>query len=138
GTSAGMGASPAAGSPTTGADAATGNSNATLSSGALFDGGGMTASAPGACGASATASPPLASLMGPGSSVGPGGIPPGSTGRGGPRPSIRCADPQSVGARWELAAPARRHDPAVDAVGIDGAKHNPVRDHSDRCPYDRR
>ena len=49
------------------------------SSSALFDGGGMTATAPGTCAASATASAPLASSMGPGSSVGPVGIPLGST-----------------------------------------------------------
>src|SRR6516164_6739641 len=50
---------------------------------APFDGGGMAASAPGACAASATASPPLASSMGPGSSVGVVGIPLGSTELGG-------------------------------------------------------
>src|SRR5262249_6446245 len=49
-----------------------------LSSSALFDGGGMTASALGTCAASA--SPPLAS---PGSPVGPVGIPLGSTELGG-------------------------------------------------------
>jgi hypothetical protein len=74
--------------------------------------------------------------MGPGSSIGPVGIPLGSTEiAGGPQPSIRCVEPQSVGARRELAG---RHDPALDAVGIDGAEHDPVPgDHSERCPYDR-
>jgi len=55
GASGGMGASTAAGTPTIGAYAATGNSNTTLSGSALFDGGGMTATAPGPCAASATA-----------------------------------------------------------------------------------
>ena len=53
------------------------------SSSGLLDGGGMTATAPGTCAASATASAPLASSMGPGSSVGPVGIPLGSTEIGG-------------------------------------------------------
>jgi len=66
--SATTGTSPNMGSPVTGA-----------SGSAPFDGGGMAASAPGACAASATASPPMASSMGPGSSVGMVGIPLGST-----------------------------------------------------------
>jgi len=101
GISVGMGVTTAAGSPTTGADTATGNSNTTLSSGALFDGGGMTASAPGACGASATASPPLTSSMGPGSSVGSVGIPLGSTEMGGAGLS-----PPSVALNPNPSAPA--------------------------------
>jgi hypothetical protein len=50
---------------------------------AVFDGGGMIGTAPGACAASATAFPPMASSMGPGSSVGMVGIPLGSTELGG-------------------------------------------------------
>src|SRR3954468_7826562 len=50
---------------------------------AIFDGGGMSGTAPGACAASATAPPPMASSMGPGSSVGMVGIPLGSTELGG-------------------------------------------------------
>jgi hypothetical protein len=91
-----IGASPAPGatasSPMTGASAGMGGSTASagmgrsvpgLSSITLFDGGGMGATAPGTCTASATASPPLASSMGPGSTVGPVGIPLGSTELGG-------------------------------------------------------
>ena len=66
------GTPPNMGSPVTGA-----------SGSALFDGGGMAASASGACAASATASPPMASSMGPGSSIGMVGIPLGSTELGG-------------------------------------------------------
>jgi len=77
GTSADMG------SPVTGASAGMGGSAPGTSGTAPFDGGGMAASAPGACAASATASPPLASSMGPGSSVGVVGIPLGSTELGG-------------------------------------------------------
>jgi hypothetical protein len=73
GASAGMG----------GASAGMGSSVQGLSSTTLFDGGGMGATAPGTCTASATASPPLASSMGPGSSVGMVGIPLGSTELGG-------------------------------------------------------
>src|SRR5262245_65017956 len=54
-----------------------------LSSTALFDAGSMSATAPTTCAASATASPPLASSMGPGSSIGMVGIPLGSTELGG-------------------------------------------------------
>src|SRR5215813_5971248 len=72
-------ASAAMGSPITGASPGTASSMTGLSGAALFDGGGMSASASGACAASATASPPLASSMGPGSSVGMVGIPLGST-----------------------------------------------------------
>jgi len=43
----------------------------------------MSATAPATCAASATASPPLASSMGPGSTVGSVGIPLGSTELGG-------------------------------------------------------
>src|SRR5258705_1036544 len=65
----GMGSSAAGGSAATGS--------------AVFDGGGMSGTAPGACAASATAFPPMASSMGPGSSVGMVGIPLGSTELGG-------------------------------------------------------
>jgi hypothetical protein len=58
-------------------------------------------------------------------------------GRGRPQPSVGCAQPQSVGARSELADAAQRHDPALNAFGIDGAEPDPVR-HSNRYPYDRR
>jgi hypothetical protein len=77
-TSAGM-----ANGTTTGASAAIGSSVTGVSGPPLFDGGGMAASAPGACAAFATASPPMASTMGPGSTVGPVGIPLGSTELGG-------------------------------------------------------
>ena len=60
----------------------TGGGSAGMGS-ALFDGGGMIAAAPGTCSASATAFPPMASSMGPGSSVGMVGIPLGSTELGG-------------------------------------------------------
>jgi hypothetical protein len=71
------------GSPVTGASAGMGGSVTGTSGAAPFDGGGMAASAPGACAASATASPPMASSMGPGSSIGMVGIPLGSTELGG-------------------------------------------------------
>src|SRR5262245_43362127 len=71
------------GSPMTGASAGMGSSVPGLSSTALFDGGSMSATAPTTCAASATASPPLTSSMGPGSSVGMVGIPLGSTELGG-------------------------------------------------------
>ena len=48
------------GSPMTGASAGTGGSIPGLSGTALFDGGGMAATAPATCAASATASPPMA------------------------------------------------------------------------------
>src|SRR5258708_25144167 len=98
GASGGMGASAAAGTPTIGAYAATGNSNTTLSGSALFDGGGMTATAPGPCAASATASVPLASSMGPGSSVGPVGIPlgPAQNRRGSLNPPSLSPQPQPL------------------------------------------
>jgi hypothetical protein len=73
------GAPAGTGSPVTGASAGMGSSMPGLSGTALFDGGGMSATAPGACAASA----PLASSMGPGSSVGMVGIPLGSTELGG-------------------------------------------------------
>ncbi len=81
--SATTGTSPNMGSPVTGASAGMGGSVTGTSGTAPFDGGGMAASAPGACAASATASPPMASSMGPGSSVGMVGIPFGSTELGG-------------------------------------------------------
>jgi hypothetical protein len=73
-----IGATCAGASPTSASAAVTGMSGAPL-----FDGGGMAASAPGSCAASATASPPMASTMGPGSTVGRVGIPLGSTELGG-------------------------------------------------------
>jgi hypothetical protein len=73
-------ASAAMGSPITGASPGTASSMTGLSGAALFDGGGMSAGAPGTC---AAASPPLASSMGPGSSVGMVRIPLGSTELGG-------------------------------------------------------
>ena len=73
----------AIGGSTTGASAGMGSSVPGLSSTALFDGGSMSATAPTTCAASATASPPLASSMGPGSSVSMVGIPLGSTELGG-------------------------------------------------------
>jgi hypothetical protein len=68
-------APPAMGSSTPGGSAGMGS--------ASFDGGGMITNAPGTCAASASASPPMASSMGPGSSVGMVGIPLGSTELGG-------------------------------------------------------
>src|SRR5919198_5253280 len=65
-----MGASTGMGSLTTGASAGTGSPMPGLSSTAPFDGGGTSAITTATCTASATASPPLASSMGPGSSVG--------------------------------------------------------------------
>ena len=79
-------ASAAIGSSMTVAPTGMGSSAAGGSAGmgsALFDGGGMIGTAPGACAASATAIPPMASSMGPGSSVGMVGIPLGSTELGG-------------------------------------------------------
>jgi len=107
GASAGMGTSTAAGSPTTGADAATGSSITGLSGTALFDGGGMSAIAPGTCAASATASPPLASSMGAGSSVGPVGIPLGSTemGGGGLSPPSVALNPNPSAPAMSLLTP---------------------------------
>src|SRR6516165_2608674 len=66
-----------------------------------FDGGGMAASAPGACAPSATASAPLASSMGPGSSVGMVGVPLGSIELGGGGLS-----PPSVALSPNASAPA--------------------------------
>jgi hypothetical protein len=68
-----------------------------LSSSTLFDGGGMSATAPTTCDASATASTPLASSLGPGSTVGPAGIPLGSTelGGGGLSPPSVALSPNS-------------------------------------------
>src|SRR5437868_7644992 len=77
------GASAGMGSSTAGASAGTGGSILGLSGTTSFDGGGMAGSTSGACTASATASPPVASSMGPGSSVGMVGIPLGSTELGG-------------------------------------------------------
>jgi len=96
-----------AGASATGAYAATGNSNTTLSGSALFDGGGMTATAPGPCAASATASVPLASSMGPGSSVGPVGIPLGSTeiGGGGLSPPSVALSPNPFAPAVSLLTP---------------------------------
>jgi hypothetical protein len=71
------------GSPVTGASAGTGGSVTGTSGAAPFDGGGMAGSTSAGCTASATASPPLASSMGPGSSVGMVGVPLGSTELGG-------------------------------------------------------
>src|SRR6266481_1179730 len=95
--------SAAMGSSTTGASAGMGGSvTGTSGSGAApFDGGGMAASAPGACAASVTASPPMASSMGPGSSVGMVGIPFGSTELGGGGLS-----PPSVALSPNASAPA--------------------------------
>src|SRR2546430_14386628 len=94
------GASPSMGSPVTGASAGTGGSVTGTSGAAPFDGGGMAGSTSAGCTASATASPPLASSMGPGSSVGPAGIPLGSTELGGGGLS-----PPSVALNPNLSAP---------------------------------
>jgi hypothetical protein len=95
------GASPNMGSPVTGASAGTGGSVTGTSGAAPFDGGGMAGSTSAGCTASATASPPLASSMGPGSSVGPAGIPLGSTELGGGGLS-----PPSVALSPNASAPA--------------------------------
>ena len=96
------GTSPNMGNPVTGASAGMGGSvPGTSGTATPFDGGGMAASAPGACAASATASPPLASSMGPGSSVGMVGIPLGSTELGGGGLS-----PPSVALSPNASAPA--------------------------------
>jgi hypothetical protein len=95
------GTSPNTGSPVTGASAGMGGSVTGTSGTAPFDGGDMAASAPGACAASATASPPMASSMGPGSSVGMVGIPLGSTELGGGGLS-----PPSVALSPNASAPA--------------------------------
>jgi len=89
------------GSPVTGTSAGMGGSVQGTSGTAPFDGGGMAASVSGACAASATASPPLASSMGPGSSVGMVGIPLGSTELGGGGLS-----PPSVALSPNASAPA--------------------------------
>ena len=94
------------GSPVTGASAGMGASVTGTSGAAPFDGGGMAASAPGACAASATASPPMASSMGPGSSVGMVGIPLGSTELGGGGLS-----PPSVALSPNASAPALQLTP---------------------------
>src|SRR6516162_10015497 len=85
------------GTPVTGASAGMGGSVQGTSGAAPFDGGGMAASAPGACAASATASPPMGSSMGPGSSVGMVGIPLGSTelGSGGLSPPSVALSPNA-------------------------------------------
>src|SRR5215472_2297301 len=81
GVSPGMGNSSSAATSTTGADTATVSSMTGES--LPFDGGGVAGIAPGTCAASTTASPPFASSMGPGSSVGPAGFPLCSTELGG-------------------------------------------------------
>ena len=86
---------------TTGASAGAGSSMPGLSGMMLFDGGGMATSAPGTCVASATAFPPMAGSMGPGSSVGMVGIPLGSTELGGGGLS-----PPSVALSPDPSAPA--------------------------------
>src|SRR5262245_30846695 len=83
GASAGMGSSSTSATSTTGADTATASAMTGSSGTAPFDGGGTAATVAGTCAAAATASAPLASSMGPGSSVGPVGIPLGSTEIGG-------------------------------------------------------
>ena len=96
------GTSAAMGSPVTGASAGTGGSvTGTSGTAPPFDGGGMAASAPGACAPSATASAPLASSMGPGSSVGMVGVPLGSIELGGGGLS-----PPSVALSPNASAPA--------------------------------
>src|ERR1700730_15968913 len=100
------GASPNMGSPVTGASAGTGGSVTGTSGTAPFDGGGMAGSTSAGCTASATASPPLASSMGPGSSVGPAGIPLGSTELGGGGLS-----PPSVALSPNASAPALQLTP---------------------------
>jgi hypothetical protein len=107
-------ASTGVGTPMTGASAGTGGASAGmgssvpgLSSTTLFDGGGMTATARGTCAASATASPPLASSMGPGSSAGMVGIPLGSTelGGGGLSPPSVALSPNSSAPVMSLLPP---------------------------------
>src|SRR6516162_6243632 len=89
------GTPPNMGSPVTGASG--GSVPGTSGTASPFDGGGMAGSMAGGCAASATASPPLASSMGPGSSVGMVGIPLGSTelGSGGLSPPSVALSPNA-------------------------------------------
>jgi len=123
--SAAMGSSTTIVSPMTGASAGIAGSTSIagiagatpgLSGSALFDGGGITASAQGTCGASATASPPLAS---PGSPVGPAGIPLGSTELGGgglSPPSVALSPNPSVPAISALTPLGGMTAPSIPSV----------------------
>ena len=118
--SAAMGSSttgtfPNMGSPVTGASAGTGGSVTGTSGTAPFDGGGMAGSTSGGCTASATASPPLASSMGPGSTVGPAGIPLGSTelGGGGLSPPSVALSPNASAPALTLAPFPTLSDPSA-------------------------
>src|SRR5262245_54179112 len=123
------------GSPMTGASAGMASSIPGLSSPALFDGGGMAASAPAACAASA----PAASPMGPGSSVGPAGIPLGSTelGSGGISPPSVALSPNPSAPVTSSLPP--RYEPALQCAvaPCDVAEHSHMCNDPERCPHDR-
>ena len=59
-------------------------------------------------------------------------------GRRRPQPSIRGFEPESVGARYDRADPAR-YEPAFQSVSVpfDAAKYGPMSDDPDRCSYHR-
>jgi hypothetical protein len=103
------------GSPVTGASAGTGGSVTGTSGAASFDGGGMAGSTSAGCTASATASPPLASSMGPGSTVGPAGIPLGSTelGGGGLSPPFIALSPNASAPALTLTPFPTLSDPSA-------------------------
>jgi hypothetical protein len=104
----------------TGASAAMGSSVTGMSSPLLFDGGGMAVSAPGVCAASTMASPPMASTMGPGSTVGrPVGIPLGSTELGGgglSPPSVALSPTPSAPVMSSLTPLGGMSPPATPSV----------------------
>src|SRR4029450_6091857 len=127
GASAGMG----------GASAGMGSSVQGLSSTTLFDGGGMGATAPGTCTASATASPPLASSMGPGSSVGMVGIPLGSTelGGGGLSPPSVALSPNPPAPVMSFLPPLATPPPSDPSLSTSQSTP-PMPDDPDRCPHD--
>jgi hypothetical protein len=96
-----------------------GSSVTGMSSPLLFDGGGMAVSAPGVCAASTMASPPMASTMGPGSTVGPVGIPLGSTELGGgglSPPSVALSPTPSAPVMSSLTPLGGMSPPATPSV----------------------
>jgi hypothetical protein len=127
------GASTAAGTPTTGAYAATGNSNTTLSARRRHDShraGAVCGVRDGICAARFVDGSRLVRRPGWHSAR------LDRDRRGRPQPSIRCAEPQSVCARRELADASQRHDPALDSIDLGGAEHAQMPVHPDRRAYD--